>query len=50
MSEDRMAPLLREQHWTFVSPERSRGLLVEVAYPYRPVQGRREPGYAPATG
>jgi methylmalonyl-CoA/ethylmalonyl-CoA epimerase len=37
-------PLLPWQHWTFVSPESSHGLLVEVAYPYTPVDGRWEPG------
>jgi methylmalonyl-CoA/ethylmalonyl-CoA epimerase len=36
-------PLLPWQHWTFVAPESSHGLLVEVAYPYRPVDGRWEP-------
>jgi methylmalonyl-CoA/ethylmalonyl-CoA epimerase len=36
-------PLLPWQHWTFVTPESSHGLLVEVAYPYRPVEGRWEP-------
>jgi methylmalonyl-CoA/ethylmalonyl-CoA epimerase len=42
-------PLLPWQHWTFVSPESSHGLLVEVAYPYRPVEGRWEPGYDATT-
>ena len=31
-------------HWTFVSPESSHGLLVEVARPYNPVDGKWEPG------
>ncbi len=39
-------PILPWQHWTFVAPESSHGLLVEVAYPYRPVDGRWEPGGA----
>lgn len=38
-------PLLPWQHWTFISPRSSHGLLVEIAYPYRPVDGRWEPGY-----
>lgn len=37
-------PVLPWQHWTFVSPESSRGLLVEIARPYEPVDGRWEPG------
>jgi methylmalonyl-CoA/ethylmalonyl-CoA epimerase len=37
-------PLLPWQHWTFVAPESSHGLLVEVAYPYTAVDGRWEPG------
>jgi methylmalonyl-CoA/ethylmalonyl-CoA epimerase len=36
-------PILPWQHWTFVAPESSHGLLVEVAYPYRAVDGRWEP-------
>ena len=31
------------QAWTFISPESSHGPLVELAYPYRPVDGRWEP-------
>jgi methylmalonyl-CoA/ethylmalonyl-CoA epimerase len=38
-------PLLPWQHWTFVSPKSSHGLLVEVAYPYKPVDGTWEKGY-----
>jgi methylmalonyl-CoA/ethylmalonyl-CoA epimerase len=38
-------PLLPWQHWTFVSPKSSHGLLVEVAYPYKPVDGTWEQGY-----
>lgn len=37
-------PLLPWQHWTFVAPSSSHGLLVEVARPYRAVEGRWEPG------
>jgi methylmalonyl-CoA/ethylmalonyl-CoA epimerase len=37
-------PQLPWQHWTFVSPTTSHGVLVEVAYPYRAVDGRWEPG------
>lgn len=37
-------PILPWQHWTFVAPESATGLLVEVAYPYTPVDGRWEPG------
>lgn len=36
-------PLLPWQHWSFVSPESSHGPLVELAYPYRAVEGRWEP-------
>lgn len=36
-------PILPWQWWTFIAPESSHGLLVEVAYPYRPVDGRWEP-------
>lgn len=38
-------PILPWQHWTFVSPKSSHGLLVEVAYPYKPVDGQWEKGY-----
>jgi methylmalonyl-CoA/ethylmalonyl-CoA epimerase len=31
------------QAWTFISPESSHGPLVELAYPYRAVNGRWEP-------
>lgn len=37
-------PLLPWQHWTFVAPSSSHGLLVEVARNYRAVEGRWEPG------
>jgi methylmalonyl-CoA/ethylmalonyl-CoA epimerase len=36
-------PLLPWQHWTFVAPESASGVLVELAYPYRAVDGRWEP-------
>lgn len=32
------------QAWTFVAPESSHGPLIELAYPYRSVDGRWEPG------
>lgn len=32
------------QYWTFISKESSHGGLVELAYPYRPVDGVWEPG------
>ena len=32
------------QHWTFIAPESSHGPLIELAYPYRPVNGVWEPG------
>jgi methylmalonyl-CoA/ethylmalonyl-CoA epimerase len=39
------------QAWTFVSPASSNGLLIELAYPYRPVDGHWEPDYdVEATG
>ena len=39
------------QAWTFVSPESSGGIFVELAYPYDPVDGKWEPGYdVAATG
>ena len=31
------------QAWTFISPESTHGPYVELAYPYRPVDGRWEP-------
>jgi methylmalonyl-CoA/ethylmalonyl-CoA epimerase len=37
-------PKIPWQHWTFISPESSHGTLVELAYPYRPVDGVWEPG------
>ena len=43
-------PKIPWQHWTFISPESSHGTLVELAYPYRPVDGTWEPGEgAPTT-
>jgi methylmalonyl-CoA/ethylmalonyl-CoA epimerase len=38
-------PLLPWQWWTFISPESSHGCLVEIAYPYNPVDGKWEKGY-----
>jgi methylmalonyl-CoA/ethylmalonyl-CoA epimerase len=37
-------PALPWQHWTFISKASSHGALVELAYPYRPVDGVWEPG------
>jgi methylmalonyl-CoA/ethylmalonyl-CoA epimerase len=37
-------PQMPWQHWTFIAPTTSHGVLVEVAYPYRAVDGRWEPG------
>jgi methylmalonyl-CoA/ethylmalonyl-CoA epimerase len=37
-------PQVPWQYWTFISPESSHGTLVELAYPYRPVDGVWEPG------
>ena len=37
-------PEMPWQAWTFVAPESSHGPFVELAYPYRPVEGRWEPG------
>ena len=37
-------PKVPWQYWTFISPESSHGTLVELAYPYRPVDGVWEPG------
>jgi methylmalonyl-CoA/ethylmalonyl-CoA epimerase len=34
------------QAWTFVSPESSHGVFVELAYPYTPVDGHWEPAAA----
>jgi len=43
-------PGLPWQYWTFISKASSHGALVELAYPYRPVDGAWEPGDgAPAT-
>ena len=41
LSQDPQVPW---QWWTFVSPATSHGLLVEVAYPYKAVDGKWEPG------
>jgi methylmalonyl-CoA/ethylmalonyl-CoA epimerase len=41
LSQDPQVPW---QHWTFVAPTTSHGLLVEVAYPYEAVDGKWEPG------
>jgi methylmalonyl-CoA/ethylmalonyl-CoA epimerase len=38
-------PLVPWQWWTFISPETSHGCLVEIAYPYKPVDGKWEKGY-----
>jgi methylmalonyl-CoA/ethylmalonyl-CoA epimerase len=38
-------PVLPWQAWTFISPESSHGTLVELAWPYKPVDGRWEKGY-----
>jgi methylmalonyl-CoA/ethylmalonyl-CoA epimerase len=32
------------QAWTFVHPESSGGIFIELAYPYKPVDGQWEPG------
>jgi methylmalonyl-CoA/ethylmalonyl-CoA epimerase len=37
-------PNMPWQHWTFISPKTSHGSLVEVAYDYRAVGGKWEPG------
>lgn len=37
-------PKVPWQYWTFISPESSHGTLVELAYPYRPVDGEWLPG------
>jgi methylmalonyl-CoA/ethylmalonyl-CoA epimerase len=38
-------PEMPWQGWTFVSPASSGGIFVELAYPYRPVDGKWTPGY-----
>lgn len=39
------------QAWTFVAPQSGSGVLIELAYPYEPVDGKWTPGYdAAATG
>ncbi|MBM3676627.1 MAG: methylmalonyl-CoA epimerase [Actinobacteria bacterium] len=37
-------PKIPWQHWTFISPASSHGTLVELAYPYEPVDGEWRPG------
>jgi methylmalonyl-CoA/ethylmalonyl-CoA epimerase len=37
-------PAMPWQYWTFISPASSHGTLVELAYPYRPVDGEWLPG------
>ncbi len=37
-------PAMPWQYWTFISPESSHGTLVELAYPYEPVDGEWLPG------
>ena len=37
-------PEMPWQAWTFVSPESSGGVFVELAYPYAPLDGRWTPG------
>jgi methylmalonyl-CoA/ethylmalonyl-CoA epimerase len=37
-------PKVPWQYWTFISPESSHGTLIELAYPYQPVDGVWEPG------
>jgi methylmalonyl-CoA/ethylmalonyl-CoA epimerase len=37
-------PEMPWQGWTFVSPESSGGVFVELAYPYKPVDGKWTPG------
>jgi len=36
-------PQLPWQYWTFIAPRSTHGPFVELAYPYRPVNGRWEP-------
>jgi methylmalonyl-CoA/ethylmalonyl-CoA epimerase len=44
-------PEMPWQAWTFVVPESSHGPFIELAYPYKPVDGSWEPGYdVEATG
>jgi hypothetical protein len=44
-SEELVAdPAVPWQKWTFVSPESSHGPLIELAYPYRSVDGEWVPG------
>lgn len=39
------------QAWTFVAPQSGSGAFIELAYPYKPVDGEWTPGYdVPATG
>lgn len=44
LSED---PTRDWQAWTFISPESSHGPLIELAYPYRAVDGRWQPVNGP---
>jgi methylmalonyl-CoA/ethylmalonyl-CoA epimerase len=37
-------PEIPWQAWTFVAPESSGGVFVELAYPYKPVNGKWRPG------
>jgi methylmalonyl-CoA/ethylmalonyl-CoA epimerase len=43
-------PALPWQYWTFIAKGSSHGALVELAYPYRPVDGVWEPGDGVPTG
>ena len=44
-------PTMPWQAWTFVAPRSGTGLLIELAYPYAPVDGEWTPGYdVDATG
>jgi methylmalonyl-CoA/ethylmalonyl-CoA epimerase len=43
-------PKLPWQYWTFITPESGHGTLIELAYPYRPVNGAWEPGEGAPAG
>ncbi len=44
-------PTMPWQAWTFIAPQSSSGLFIELAYPYAPVDGEWTPGYdVAATG
>lgn len=43
-SKDLVSDPTSWQAWTFISPESSHGPLIELAYPYRAVEGQWEPG------